>query len=257
MKRIMLWVSLGLLVPTLALAVPVQIPYSGQLSENGELVNGTRYFEFRIFETPAGGTVLYAQAESLVVTRGVYHTELNAPDSIWNGQERWLSVTVSSGAELNPRTRIGAVPYAVRAGVAETLFNAPTLPGANWAEPDVAVTTTADVWTEVATISINAPADGYIWFTSSNLLENSGSPIGTWFCGRFTVTEGSEVPFKTVALGQGINDPPIAFPVSISRVLPVSNGMRTMHLWVRRCSTSDIRVRTYAIQALWFPNRYQ
>lgn len=134
MKRMYLEVLLGLLVPTFALAVPTQVPYSGQLSENGTMVNGTRYFSFTIYDALTGGAALYTQAESLAVTLGVYHTALNAPDSIWNGQERWLSVTVNSGTKLNPRTRIASVPYAVRANNASNADSAANAAHANVAD---------------------------------------------------------------------------------------------------------------------------
>lgn len=128
-----------LLVPSFALAVPLQIPYSGQLSESGTLVNGTRAMTFVIYDAASGGSALYTQAEPTVsVMNGVYHVELNAPDTVWNGSDRWLGVSVNGGPELTPRTKIGSVPFAVRAGALDNLPTVPAdpFPGSTILTPD-------------------------------------------------------------------------------------------------------------------------
>ena len=113
------------IVVVAAFAVPAKIPYSGQLTESGSLVNGMRYFQFQIYDAATGGTPLYAQSESLLVGDGVYHTELNAPVVIWTGADRWLAISVNGGVDLAPRTRVGTVPYAIRAQLADSATNVP------------------------------------------------------------------------------------------------------------------------------------
>lgn len=120
---------LFVLVPLTALAVPTQIPYSGQLSESGTPVNGTRDLTMRIYDVPTGGAALYTESFTVTqVTNGVFHVMLSPPDTVWTGADRWLGVSVNGGSELTPRTKIGSVPYAVRASVAQTVSGLPTIP---------------------------------------------------------------------------------------------------------------------------------
>jgi hypothetical protein len=76
------------------------------------------------------GSSLYTQAESLVVVNGVYHTCLNVPPEVWDGSVRWLGVSVNSGAELSPRTKIGSVPYTIHSATTDhaTIADALTNP---------------------------------------------------------------------------------------------------------------------------------
>lgn len=116
-----LLVLFGLALPAQGLAIPIQVPYSGQLAEGGELVNGTVSLTVRLFATETGGTELYSETfPSVAVNRGVYHLLLNIPPDRWDGSDRWLGVTVNSGSELAPRVKISSVPYAIRAAVADS-----------------------------------------------------------------------------------------------------------------------------------------
>jgi hypothetical protein len=59
---------------------------------------------------------------------GVYSTQLGdltpLADDIWESAQLWLGIKVDADDEMTPRVRIVAVPYAMRAKVAETVVDA-------------------------------------------------------------------------------------------------------------------------------------
>ncbi|MBI2984195.1 MAG: hypothetical protein HYY50_01045 [Candidatus Kerfeldbacteria bacterium] len=100
MVRKLMFALLLLSGPAVVFAVPTQVPYSGQLTENGQLVNGTRSFTFRIYPVPAGGSPVYSQDDVLNVVNGVYHVMLNVSTTVWDGSDRWLAISVNGGSPL-------------------------------------------------------------------------------------------------------------------------------------------------------------
>jgi hypothetical protein len=86
-----------------AWGVPVQVPYSGQLAENGELVDGTRNFTFRICRnmTCAGADELYVQTiNGVQVSNGAF--------SVLIGSDNLLQSTVFKNAGLLLKVQVGS-----------------------------------------------------------------------------------------------------------------------------------------------------
>ncbi|MBI2984193.1 MAG: hypothetical protein HYY50_01035 [Candidatus Kerfeldbacteria bacterium] len=257
MKRMYLAVLLGLLVPTLTLAVPLQIPYSGQLSENGQLVNGTRDLTINIYADSVGGSPVYAETfAGATVQNGIYHLNLNPDQSVWDGSVRWLGISVNGGAELTPRTKVGTVPYAVRAGVAshaDALTNPAIAPGLNWmVNTTTILTITQTQWTAVDSISINCPEDGYVMVHTGGLcwLTDAG-------CLNLILTDNPpnlNGDFHTAVTGPGVTYVPLAMTGSYQ----VNAGPRTFYLMASLfCPTGTVKITYRSMFAMWFPNRYQ
>jgi|GEM_PF-3662372 len=144
--------ALALLVPALSRAFTLTpVPYSGQLVDGGVPVNGTRYFTLKLYDAPSGGAIVFTQAESLQVTDGIYHTQLQTNDTVWTGADRWLGVSVNGGSELTPRQKIGWVPYAVH-----TLTNPPTLV----VRPQTSMTVNGNAWVAVDSLTITTSVPG-------------------------------------------------------------------------------------------------
>lgn len=154
------------------------VPYSGQLTDGGVPVNGTRYFTLRLYDAPSGGTIVFTQAESLQVIDGIYHTQLQTVETVWNGADRWLGVSVNGGAELTPRQKIGWVPYAVH-----TLTNPPTLV----VRPQTSMTVNGSAWVAVDSLTITTSVagiaiinmEGYTAWTGSISAPGMGMNIST------------------------------------------------------------------------------
>lgn len=117
MRRAIPGILLFLMVPLTVHAVPLQIPYTGQLAESGQLVTGNRDLVVSLYADSLGGSSVYTESfPGTAVTSGVFRLRLNAPASVWSGSDRWLGVSVNGGTELAPRTKLGSVPYAVCVG---------------------------------------------------------------------------------------------------------------------------------------------
>lgn len=255
---IVVLVAMCWLVPTFANAVPSQIPYSGQLSENGQLVSGTRYFSFNLYADSLGGTPLAAQAESLAVTNGVYHTQLNFNPSVWDGSTRWLGVSVNSNPEMTPRTKIGSVPYAERAARADTA-NAVTnlLPA-----PLVVSHMMIDQYSFLNmpfqdTISVNAPANGFASVTFSG-------QIGAYFNGTgyferyLTLEEGYPITPKHITMNyyNSGGSHYFTFPITVTRVFPTTAGTHVYMFFISGNPGEPVGALYfygYQASAIWLP----
>jgi hypothetical protein len=117
------------LVPA-AVAVPQTINYQGYLEDSGGTpVNGTVSMDFAIYNVPTGGTVLWSETQSSVtVTEGAFSVTLginNAIDLTFDDQY-YLGVNVNGDGEMLPRAVLVSVPYAMRAGTADTAVSAQT-----------------------------------------------------------------------------------------------------------------------------------
>jgi hypothetical protein len=262
MRRIVVLAAVVLLIPALAFAVPTQIPYSGQLSESGQLVNGTRHFTFSLYAQSLGGSAIAVQAESLLVTNGVYYAQLNFGLLVWNGSDRWLGVSVNSGAELTPRTTIGSVPYAVRATIAERAIEPPEVVALNYTSVDSA-TITSTSWTPVAWVRVRPPGDGYALVSWTGSIEGTGTH--PFFCGHLAITASAPSPFDgyptdTDIIGKvrGALNQYLVLPASGSRVIQLVHNEWYMTLWARRCSDADdyvFTVTSYHLQVVWVRDR--
>lgn len=61
----------------------------------------------------------------VAVTAGVVSTAVPVTAATFNGQDRWLSVSVNGGGQLSPRTLVSSVPYALTAlGVSQPAVTA-------------------------------------------------------------------------------------------------------------------------------------
>lgn len=95
--------------------------YQGYLDDNGNPVNDTCTFAFGLFDRADGGNQIGATQEirGVSVVEGSFAVVLNEDnqigDDVFNGQSRWLEVTVDCGrgaTTLGTRHELLAVPYA-------------------------------------------------------------------------------------------------------------------------------------------------
>lgn len=130
MQRKLLFVTLVVCLVVLAgvLAVSAQGPsprrpaaalgtafaYQGQLTQSGAPVNGSRQLSFRLYDAPSAGNLLGSTTQTLTLTHGLFTTALDF-GSLFDGNERYLGITIGGDPELAPRQRLSAVPYALHA----------------------------------------------------------------------------------------------------------------------------------------------
>lgn len=87
--------------------------YQGSLQQGSERVNGIFDMYFELYDAPAGGTFLRAvEIEEVEVTNGLFHVDLDFGAGMFNGQARWLQISVE-GFSLAPRQPLTPVPYSI------------------------------------------------------------------------------------------------------------------------------------------------
>jgi len=123
-----LTMSLFVAAPAALSAVPGEVNYQGLLLDDlGVPVDGTADFEFRLFDIETAGSALWTEVHLTVsVVDGVYDVALGSitpiSESIFSAGTLYLEVDID-GETLSPRQRLLAVPYALRAAVAEETDN--------------------------------------------------------------------------------------------------------------------------------------
>lgn len=116
-----------------AAAGPV-LNYQGRLADptTGDPKNGTFTMTFRLYGVATGGTALWTESKSVVVSNGQFSTLLGDTTSlnltIFDGRDLWLGVQVGGDAEAIPRIQVANAPYALYSGNAAKLGG--QLPGA-------------------------------------------------------------------------------------------------------------------------------
>jgi hypothetical protein len=112
--------ALTLLVTLPAFADPLgsAITYQGRLKNAGSPANGPHTMEFRLFSVPSGGSQVGPTLihdgnilPQITVTNGLFTVELDFGASLYNGDKRWLDITVD-GIPLTPRQELTPAPHA-------------------------------------------------------------------------------------------------------------------------------------------------
>ncbi len=120
--------------------------YQGELRKNGQTVNTTADFKFRLYDDPVGGSEVGIQNNRFNVnlTDGRFTVYLNFSQDFcpFNGEARWLEIDVRSPmgsgtyTTLSPRQELTPNPYSIFArGSAEAGYAATA--GAGWGDGTV------------------------------------------------------------------------------------------------------------------------
>lgn len=108
-------------MPTAAFAQGTAFTYQGQLKNGEAPVNASVNMEFRLFDAVAvgnqvGATLIFDGAGGnpapVTVVGGLFTVQLDFGGNAYNGDTRWLEVTVG-GTPLSPRQALTATPYAL------------------------------------------------------------------------------------------------------------------------------------------------
>jgi len=113
--------------------IPGLINYNGVLTDiNDKPLTGITGATFSLYKEEQGGSPVWIETQNVrpdktghyTVTLGTTKAEGSLEDSFSNGEPRWLGVQVSGQPEL-PRVLLVAVPYALKAGDAQTIGGLP------------------------------------------------------------------------------------------------------------------------------------
>lgn len=114
--------------------VPRLMKFSGVLHDaTGKPLTGTVDVTFSLYNSEVGGDALWFETQSLQADElgrytallGTMHADGLPMDLFASGEVRWLGAQVGQEAEQQPRVLLVSVPYALKAGDAETLGGKP------------------------------------------------------------------------------------------------------------------------------------
>jgi hypothetical protein len=116
--------------PASAAPVGTSFIYQGRLLENGIPANGLFDFRCQLYDTMEFGSLVSSTVTNAAVpvANGLFVLNLDFGLNVYNGQERWLLVTMRTNNALNftaltPRQRLAPTPhavYALKAGELQT-----------------------------------------------------------------------------------------------------------------------------------------
>ncbi len=114
----MRWLVLFLLLPGVALAIPVTIHQEGFITNaQGVPYEGAAQLRFDLYEQEQGGAVLWFEEHNLNLSGGYYSLLLGTQTAFgeaFAADPRFLGVSID-GVELLPRAQLASAPYALTA----------------------------------------------------------------------------------------------------------------------------------------------
>jgi hypothetical protein len=106
--------------------VPRMIQYQGRLTDDtGNPMDTTVEMTFRIYQDSSGGLILWTETHPTVtVTDGLFTVKLGSltpiGKTVFNGDQRWLGISIDGGGFLDPRTSIASTAYAIMSQRSDT-----------------------------------------------------------------------------------------------------------------------------------------
>lgn len=102
--------------------------YQGQLRDGGTNANGTYPMTFSLYDASSGGNQIGSTVStSPTLANGLFSVNLDFGSSAFDGNPRWLEITVKSGTNaaetLAPRPQVLPAPYALFSATAATVTN--------------------------------------------------------------------------------------------------------------------------------------
>jgi hypothetical protein len=130
------FVVLALFLTVLISATYAQVPHT--LSYQGVLTDpdghprpdGSYSFTFRLFPSVSGGSALWTEVKTLLVSKGLFTTVLGdqIPIGLAFDVQYWLSIQIAADPELSPRIPLTSVGYSIHSVKADTAQFAMTTP---------------------------------------------------------------------------------------------------------------------------------
>lgn len=100
--------------------------YQGQLHDGGTNANGAYTMIFALYDSASGGSQISSSTNSPTLANGLFTVNLDFGANAFNGNARWLDITVTSGGTtqtLSPRVQMLPSPYAIYSASAANLAN--------------------------------------------------------------------------------------------------------------------------------------
>jgi len=104
-----------------AITIPPVLSYQGKLTDTlgTPVPNGNYPVMFLLYTVPSGGSSFWSESQTVTTKSGLFSVLLGSVtplDSVPSAGTAYLAMTVSGGAELTPRIRIGSAAFAYLSG---------------------------------------------------------------------------------------------------------------------------------------------
>ena len=121
-----------MLLPVTALGVPSILSHQGRMmGSNGDPIGGVSNVTFAIYTSATGGSALWSQELSVTFDDGYYSATLGTNDELANtindSSDLYLGIQLEGQEEFAPRVKLNSVPYAIKAGIAESVEGSLTI----------------------------------------------------------------------------------------------------------------------------------
>lgn len=184
------------------------------MNNTGSLVaDGTYSVQFKLYTAVVSGTNEWTETQTVTVKNGYLSVYLGTvtpfSGSIDWSQEKWLTMNVNSDGEMTPRIKLTAVPYAFRAGQADSLtLGSGSVTAAGLAQ--LAAGSVQSVNSTVAGLRINQTGTGGLLQLQGNGADvftvdktGNGTLAGTLTVSGSTVSVGSATQTGLLLLNDG------------------------------------------------------
>ncbi len=113
----MILLSLFIVISNAFAQIDKNITYQGILKNADATIvtDGDYQLTFKLYDVESGGTALWTETQTVSVSNGLFSAYLGTETAItldFNSQY-WLGITVASGSEMTPRTKIVTSPYSI------------------------------------------------------------------------------------------------------------------------------------------------
>jgi hypothetical protein len=106
------------------------LSYQGYLTDaGGAPLTGDVDITFRLYDAPSGGAALWTETHTgqnaVPVEDGLFNVMLGSltpiSSTVWSSGASYLGVQVGNDGEMSPREKLGTVPHAMQASIAQTV----------------------------------------------------------------------------------------------------------------------------------------
>lgn len=198
-----------------ATGINKQINFQGKLVDNNGLnvADSSYSVVFSLYNTSSGGSAVWTETDSVSTLNGVFQVALGTNTSFpgnvdFNSDTWYLGIKVGADAEMSPRIRFSAVPYAFNAAALDGIVATQSATGFNLAGGTSSYSTVSFTTTgSTLTIQPGDSANGALTIQSNGA---NGLTLDTGGNGSVLIGNGNATGVTIGRSGQGITLPGFA-----------------------------------------------
>lgn len=162
-----------------AVGINETINFQGKLVDNNNLniANSSYSIVFTLYDAASGGTQLWQETQSVTTTDGIFRVALGSVTSLssvdFTSDQLYLGIKVGADAEMTPRIRFTAVPYAFTAKTALNATNATNVKWSGLTAPTANLSLAMNDYTSTFTYGSATGANNL--FTMTDTAANTGT----------------------------------------------------------------------------------